>query len=71
MFKLADRLEKIPPYLFAEIDAMKRKKLQEGVKVIDFGVGDPDLPTPQHIVEALKRQLRRLRGRSTPATRGC
>ncbi len=46
MFELSKRLTKLPPYLFAEIDAMKAKKIKEGVKVIDFGVGDPDLPTP-------------------------
>ncbi|MGC9434551.1 MAG: LL-diaminopimelate aminotransferase [Methanomicrobiales archaeon] len=49
----SSRLEKLPPYLFAQIDAMKAEKVQKGVDVIDFGVGDPDLPTPPHIVEAL------------------
>ncbi|MHC1626380.1 MAG: LL-diaminopimelate aminotransferase [Methanoculleaceae archaeon] len=47
------RLQKLPPYLFAKIDALKAEKLKEGVDVIDLGVGDPDLPTPPHIVEAL------------------
>lgn len=70
MFKLADRLEKIPPYLFAEIDAMKRKKLQEGVKVIDFGVGDPDLPTPEHIVEALKNAAEKVERQKYPSYEG-
>lgn len=49
----SSRLEKLPPYLFAQIDALKAEKVQNGVDVIDFGVGDPDLPTPPHIVEAL------------------
>jgi len=49
----SSRLEKLPPYLFARIDALKAEKVQKGVDVIDFGVGDPDLPTPPHIVEAL------------------
>ena len=49
----AKRLDNLPPYLFARIDAMKAKKRDEGVDVIDLGVGDPDLPTPPHIVEAL------------------
>lgn len=70
MFKLANRMEKIPPYLFAEIDAMKRKKLQEGVKVIDFGVGDPDLPTPQHIVEALKKAAEKVERQKYPSYEG-
>jgi LL-diaminopimelate aminotransferase len=52
-FEISDRLKSLPPYLFAEIDRMKAEKIKEGVKIIDFGVGDPDLPTPPHIVEAL------------------
>lgn len=70
MFKLAERLEKIPPYLFAEIDAMKKKKMQEGVEVIDFGVGDPDLPTPEHIVEALKKAAERVERQKYPSYEG-
>ncbi|KUG20360.1 ll-diaminopimelate aminotransferase, methanococcal [hydrocarbon metagenome] len=46
-------MDHLPPYLFARIDAMKANKLSQGVDVIDLGVGDPDLPTPDHIVEAL------------------
>lgn len=49
----AKRIDNLPPYLFARIDEMKAKKRAEGVDVIDLGVGDPDLPTPPHIVEAL------------------
>ena len=49
----ADRLDDLPPYLFARIDELKAEQLRRGVDVIDLGVGDPDLPTPPHIVEAL------------------
>ena len=49
----AKRIDNLPPYLFARIDEMKAKKRAEGVDVIDLGVGDPDLPTPPHIVQAL------------------
>lgn len=49
----AKRLDNLPPYLFAQIDKLKAEKRAEGVDIIDFGVGDPDLPTPPHIVEAL------------------
>lgn len=49
----AKRIDNLPPYLFARIDEMKAKKRSEGVDVIDLGVGDPDLPTPPHIVQAL------------------
>lgn len=49
----AQRIANLPPYLFARIDEMKAKKRAEGVDVIDLGVGDPDLATPPHIVDAL------------------
>ena len=49
----ADRLSALPPYLFARIDAMKAEKARSGADIIDLGVGDPDLPTPPHVVEAL------------------
>ncbi len=49
----ADRLSALPPYLFARIDAMKAEKARSGADIIDLGVGDPDLSTPPHVVEAL------------------
>ena len=52
--KVASRLNHLPPYLFAELDRLKKEVQQQGVDVISFGIGDPDLPTPPHIVEALK-----------------
>jgi len=51
----AGRLRKLPPYLFAEIDKIKRAVIAQGKDVISLGVGDPDTPTPAHIVEALKK----------------
>ena len=54
-FELAERLKRLPPYLFAEIDKKKREARARGVDLIDMGIGDPDLPTPPHIIEALKR----------------
>jgi len=52
--KWASRIAKLPPYLFAEIDAKKNEMTKKGVDVIDLGVGDPDIPTPDFIIEALK-----------------
>jgi LL-diaminopimelate aminotransferase len=43
----------LPPYLFARIDEMKAEQQKKGVDIIDLGVGDPDLPTPDHIVASL------------------
>ncbi|MDQ4126065.1 MAG: LL-diaminopimelate aminotransferase [Actinomycetota bacterium] len=53
--RAAKRIEKLPPYLFAEIDRKVAEVKARGEDVISFGVGDPDLPTPQHVVEALGR----------------
>ena len=51
----ADRLNKIPPYLFAEISRIKREAIAKGANLIDLGIGDPDIPTPQGIIDALVR----------------
>ena len=51
----ARRIAAIPPYLFAEIDRRIAEKRAAGVDVISFGIGDPDLPTPDFIVEELAR----------------
>jgi LL-diaminopimelate aminotransferase len=57
MWPQSERMDKIPPYLFAEIDR-KRKILEEqGREVISFGIGDPDVPTPKRIIEAMKNAL--------------
>lgn len=50
-FALAQRIKELPPYLFAEIDRMRREAVAKGVDLIDLGVGDPDLPTPDGIVQ--------------------
>jgi LL-diaminopimelate aminotransferase len=51
--QFAKRLEKIPPYLFAEIDRKRDELVAKGVDIINMGVGDPDRPTPDHIVQAM------------------
>jgi LL-diaminopimelate aminotransferase len=53
--RLATRVEQLPPYLFAAISRLIEEKRAAGVDVISFGIGDPDLPTPEHILESLKR----------------
>ncbi len=52
-FELSKKLQSLPPYLFLEIDKAKRKARAEGRDIIDLGIGDPDQPTPKHIIEAL------------------
>jgi len=51
----AERLKRLPPYLFKEIDRQKEEVRAKGVDIIDLGVGDPDIPTPPHIIEALNK----------------
>ena len=47
------RIGRLPPYVFAEVNAMKARARAEGADIIDFGMGNPDQPTPAHIVEKL------------------
>lgn len=53
----AERIRTLPPYLFAAIDQMKREALSKGADVIDLSIGDPDIPTPAHIVDAMKKAI--------------
>ena len=54
----SNRMGQIPPYLFAEINKKKAAMIKAGVDVIDLGIGDPDLPTPSHIVDKLAEELK-------------
>ena len=56
-FEFAHRVKNLPPYLFATIDRMKQDALAKGVDLIDLSIGDPDLPTPGHIVDAMKKAV--------------
>ncbi len=64
------RLEKLPPYLFSAIDAAKAKARAAGVQVVDLGVGDPDLPTPQALVEVMCEAVRNPANHAYPAQKG-
>ena len=50
-----ERLAVLPPYLFQEVDRIKRELIKQGKDIIDLGVGDPDLPTPKIIIDELYR----------------
>jgi LL-diaminopimelate aminotransferase len=56
--KTAKRIDKLPSYLFADIDRQIADAQAQGADIISFGVGDPDLPTPPHVVEALIEAVR-------------
>lgn len=53
----AERIKTLPPYLFARLDKMKDEIKRKGIDIIDLGVGDPDLPTPDHIVKKMQREV--------------
>lgn len=57
-FRLPDRLKALPPYLFVEIDRRKRALREAGHDVIDLGIGDPDRPTPEFIIERMNTAMR-------------
>lgn len=65
------RLQNIPPYLFHEINKKKRELEEQGVQVIDLGIGCPDLPTPKHIVERLKSEMDDPNNFKYPGYSGC
>src|ERR1700741_3949997 len=68
--RASKRLEKIPPYLFAELERKIAAKKAAGVDVISLGIGDPDTPTPPFVVEALQRHAPRPDTHQYPSNRG-
>lgn len=55
--EFSERLKNLPPYLFFEIDKAKRAAVAEGRDVINLGIGDPDYPTPEHIIKAMQEAV--------------
>ncbi|MDY5871892.1 MAG: aminotransferase class I/II-fold pyridoxal phosphate-dependent enzyme [Candidatus Methanomethylophilaceae archaeon] len=56
-YEASERLQKLPPYLFVRLEQMTAKKRAEGIDIIDFGIGDPDLATPDAIVKTLQEEV--------------
>ena len=63
----AERLSKIPPYLFARIDLIKQEEIKKGRKLISLAIGDPDLPTPDFIIERLISAARKPENHQYPS----
>ena len=55
--EFADRVKRLPPYLFAEIERLIKEKRAQGVDLISLSIGDPDLPPPPFVVDALKAEV--------------
>ena len=68
--KEADRIRVLPPYLFAAIDRKKRAAIRMGKDIIDLGIGDPDRPTPRHIIKKLAEASRNQFTHSYPSYAG-
>jgi LL-diaminopimelate aminotransferase len=68
--KPSSRLDRLPPYLFAELERKIREKKAAGVDVISLGIGDPDTPTPEPVVEALATAARDPSMHQYPSNRG-
>ncbi|MCE5251886.1 aminotransferase class I/II-fold pyridoxal phosphate-dependent enzyme [bacterium] len=64
------RLEKLPPYLFARLNDLKLKMRQDGADIIDFGMGNPNIPTPDHIVNKLTESVTDSKTHRYSASRG-
>lgn len=64
------RIKRLPPYVFAEVNAMKARARAAGEDIIDFGMGNPDQPTPPHIVEKLVEAARNPRAHRYSMSRG-
>ena len=52
------RIKRLPPYVFAEVNKLKAAARAEGRDIVDFGMGNPDMPTPPHIVEKMIEAVR-------------
>lgn len=66
----ADRLRQLPPYLFAQIEKKIAEKRAAGVDIISLGIGDPDRPTPDLVIEALQHHVARPDTHQYPSNRG-
>jgi len=68
--KHAKRLDLVPPYLFADLERKIDDKRRQGIDVISLGIGDPDMPTPDRVVEEMQRQVARPETHRYPSNRG-
>jgi alanine-synthesizing transaminase len=64
------RIDRLPPYVFATVDELKMEARRMGDDIIDLGMGNPDLPTPKHIVEKMKEAVEKSKNHRYSASRG-
>jgi len=68
--KYANRVNRLPPYIFVEIEQLKNEKKRQGIDLISLGIGDPDLTTPDIILNELIKQVRYPENQNYPASMG-
>ncbi len=64
------KIRRLPPYVFEEVNRLKARLRARGVDIVDFGMGNPDLPVPEHIVDKLCETARKPRTNRYSASRG-
>ncbi len=70
MFEYAERIKRLPPYLFAEIERIQKEKKAQGVDLISLSIGDPDLPPPQFVVDTLAKEASDLKNHNYSFSQG-
>jgi len=70
MFEFADRVKRLPPYLFAEIEKTIKEKKAQGIDLISLSIGDPDLPPPPVVVDALREESANLKNHNYSLSQG-
>jgi LL-diaminopimelate aminotransferase len=68
--EFADRVKRLPPYLFAEIERLIKEKREQGVDLISLSIGDPDLPPPKFVIDALKAEVADLKNHNYSFSQG-
>ena len=69
-FEYADRIKRLPPYLFAEIEKIIKEKKSQGIDLISLSIGDPDLPPPAFVIQALKQEAADLKNHNYSFSQG-
>lgn len=68
--RISGRMDKLPPYLFVEINKKIAEKKAKGIDIISFAIGDPDMPTPQHIIDKIRQEALNPANHRYPETSG-
>ncbi len=69
-FEYAERIKRLPPYLFAELEKLTREKKRCGIDLISLSIGDPDLPPPPFIIESLKEEAGNIKNHNYSFSQG-